>query len=343
MGGTRGGNCAWLSVGVVVGAVLMLAGVVVFNNVPFAGHDTPVNEVPAQDSKVIGVVSVPSEVLVEEAKPGAGHVKQQKHHKHHAVDNDDDDKDAAAETDLTMVDSARKSTQKTTGSAADTDLTTVDSPRKSSDLDQKADGAPPNEDKMTPRQILDWAQAHSTSNEAEQAVEEARAAVANMQDQFQTAQTAALKATTNLKKIHKHNEYLETTELVEAKPQVTLLDDPELMEDSASHYKQQGRDESKPDNLKVLVLSKEEESRMTPSQILKWAAKHAQSNMAKAAVAKAHVVLSNMQTDAHGVKTPEMVDEETATPRNVLSTSKVPGAVAGVTDVIVDSAQENGT
>jgi len=136
----------------------------------------------------------------------------------------------------------------------------------------------------TPQQILDWAQQSAPTDEAKQVVAQARAAVDSMQ---QAALSAAEKAHLKASKVSK---VLNAAEEVVPFHVHDEDDSPStwLLSSAVSPMSQA------PVHSLSQRLSKKQEAKMSPKQILQWAAQHAKSATAKNAVKNAQTILSKM-------------------------------------------------
>merc|ERR1711934_839911 len=327
---------AWMLAGIIIGAGLMLAGVEVFHHVE------------QQDAHSGGVAPVTEPSATITAKPHAPSSKKmtatrKKHTPVHSAKVVGKAAAAASAHEVKKKPQTKKEKKHAVAELA------VELKKAQAQLDKSekknfvAQG-------KTPGQILDWAQKSAPTDEAKRVVQEARGAVQDMEkaalkaaskahvdvDRLQAAADKELAASETSTEFEVVSENADVRPLEQEDPPATWLLSgslPSPMHNEPFGKKQtltkdeeiqmKGEGFTVPDDISptkkhkkervVEKLSKAQEERMSPSQILRWAAKHATSDVAKNAVQNARKVLSKMHATASKAKkapVTEEVDEE---------------------------------
>jgi len=329
--------------GIIIGAGLMLAGVEVFHHVEHDAHSggvsAPVAEKPSQQAATM----TPKPHTIS-PKTTAKVVK----HKVLKQQNSAKAAGKAAAAASTAHHAKKKLTKKEKHQAVEElaeELKKAQAQLKKSEVKNAMPNKLETQGK-TPSQILDWAQKSAPTDEAKRVVQEARGAVREMEkaalkaankahvdvDRLQAAadkELAASEASTEFEVVSENADNSDTVQPLETEdpPATWLLSGtvPSPMHNQPfgkiSLRQMKGEGFTVPDDISpskkkkkkeavVAKLSKNQEEKMSPSQILRWAAKHAESAVAKHAVQNARKVLSKMHATASKAKSVVPAAEE---------------------------------
>jgi len=327
--------------GIIIGAGLMLAGVEVFHHVEHDAHSggvsAPVAEKPSQQAATM--TPKPHTISPKTTAKAVKHKVLKQHNSAKAAG-----KAAAAASTAHHV--KKKLTKKEKHQAVEElaeELKKAQAQLKKSEVKNAMPNKLETQGK-TPSQILDWAQKSAPTDEAKRVVQEARGAVREMEkaalkaankahvdvDRLQAAadkELAASEASTEFEVVSENADNSDVQPLETEDPPATWLLSgtvPSPMHNQPfgkiSLRQMKGEGFTVPDDISpskkkkkeavVAKLSKNQEEKMSPSQILRWAAKHAESAVAKHAVQNARKVLSKMHATASKAKSVVPAAEE---------------------------------